>query len=356
MAEVQYLTVGGNRLTVGGNYLMITAVGASLNYGFISDEVELFCEAEALGLTDGANVTSFTDQSINQRHLIASSSYPTLQTNEINTTKDVVRFSASNPLKYTGAITFRSGWILAKYDAGATFPDTADGYKGLLSGIAANAILSGKRNSELFQDQGFDYFEFRSNDRIYSEDDDGVHEPPAPMQAYKLIFFRFWTTLTLDGVQLGQELANTNRKWSGDVALVILSNQDLCESDIRDHSEQIAAAYGLTLADVFPYQADKRGKNSIVQLVNYYDPPGGSRIAEVIDDPKQVMELSFTIRSVAEFKAARAFYRDHFPEVAFLYRNYDITPPEDTEGYFTSEFEAEGADQNFSYGFAFREK
>lgn len=325
-----------------------------LNYGFDPREVELFCEAENLGLSDGANVTSFTDQSVNARHLVAASSYPTLQTSEIGT-MDVVRFSSSNPLKYTGAVNIRCGWIVAKY-SGATFPDDADGGKGLLSGVAATPILSGKRNTALFTDQNAEYFEFRSNDRIYSENDAGVLSAPAPMNAYKLIFFRYWKTLDLDGIQLGQETSSTARKWSGDVALVVLTSRDFTESEIMARSKEIATAYGLTLADVFPYVADKATPTREARSANIYDPPEGDRISEVLDESKKLLELKFTIRRLAEMKAARSFYRSHFPEVSFFVRNYNMTPPEDVEGYLASEFQSEGADQVFNYGFAFAEK
>lgn len=325
-----------------------------LNYGFKPTDLELFCEASNLALADNANVTSFTDQSVHSRHLTASSAYPTNQTNEING-KPVVRFSGSNPLKNTSQFTIRCGWILAKYDA-AAFPDTADGYKGLLSDLVDKVILSGKRNTAEFYDNNFEFFEFRSNDRITSENDLGELHAPAPMNAFKLIFFKFWTNLDVNGIQLGQELNNANRKWSGDVALLILTSRDFCESEIRAKSEAIATAYNLTLANVFPYQADKASTFSDSRLVNFYDPPEGDRILEAIDDTKQVLSLKFTVRQQSEFKKARIVHRNNYPDIPIIYRNYNIIPPEDVEGYISSELEWSGAVNNMNYGFELQEK
>jgi PKD repeat protein len=325
-----------------------------LNYGFDAKEVALFCEASNLAQADNSNVTSWTDQSIYARHLTAPSSYPTYQTNEINS-KPVVRFNSSNPLKNTAEFTIRCGWILAKYDGG-TFPDTADGYKGLLSDLVAKKILSGKRNSDEFEDFGFDYYEFRSNDRIYSVNIDGELHAPAPMAGFKLIFFRFWTNLEVDGIQIGQELNNANRKWSGDVALIILSSEHYCESIIRERSQAIATAYGLTLANVFPYQAEKSSSVQYTRSLNFYDPPEGDRIAEVLDETKQNLNLQFNLRRQKEFKAARIVHRNNYPEIPIIYRNYNLIPPEDVEGYISSELEWTGAVNNFNYAFQFKEK
>lgn len=325
-----------------------------LNYGFDSKEVELFCEALDLEQSDNSNVTSWTDQSIHSRHLTAPSAYPTFQTNEINS-KPVVRFNSSNPLKNTAQFTVRCGWVLAKYD-GATFPDNADGYKGLLTTINNGIfILVGERNTNQFHDFSLDgefysLFELRSNDRIYSSN------PPAPMNGFKLIFFRFWRNIEVDGIQLGQELSNTNRRWSGDVALVILSSQHYCETQIRTRSEAIAAAYGLTLANVFPYQADKSSSVADTRSLNLYDPPEGERIVEVLDDTKQNLNLQFNIRRQTEFKNARVIHRNNYPEVPIIYRNYNLIPPEDVEGYISSELEWTGAVNNFNYSFQFKEK
>lgn len=187
--------------------------------------LEIYCEANRMTLSDGGQVSGLTDFSGNNRHLTASLNYPTFETNEINS-KPVIRFhGTSNPLKNSAQFTIRCGWILAKYSGSATFPD----YKGLLSDLNVTTILLGEYGTANFLDnQSTQIFEFRSNDRIYPESD-----APAPMLEYKLIFFRFWRNLFLDGVQLGQQTNFSSTKWHGDVPFLALYSRDSCESDIR---------------------------------------------------------------------------------------------------------------------------
>jgi hypothetical protein len=313
-----------------------------------SDGAELYCEANLLSLADAALVGSFTDWSGNERHLTASTNYPTFETNEING-KPVIRFhGTSNPLKNTAQFTIRCGWILAKYSGGATFTD----YKGLLSDLLNTTILSTNNLGTNFLDYGIDHYEFRSNDRIYPASD-----APAPMQVFKLIFFRFWRNLFLDGVQLGQQTNFTSTKWNGDVAFLALYSRDFCERDIRKYSKAVADAYGLTLADVYPYQADKASPRTSIQSVNFYDPPEGARISEALDDAKREFDLKFSARRLAEVKAMKAFHNSHYAAaVECIYRDYDIIPPEDVSGYIDSPYQAAGAVNDWTYAFKFKEK
>ncbi|MET0751863.1 MAG: hypothetical protein ABWZ66_00705 [Pyrinomonadaceae bacterium] len=310
---------------------------------------ELYCEANLLSLADSAYVASFTDWSGKGRHLTASTNYPTFETNEINS-KPVIRFhGTSNPLKNTAQFEIRCGWILAKYSGGSTFTD----YKGLLSDLNVTTILLGEYDTANFLDnQSTQIFEFRSNDRIYPES-----AAPAPMQVFKLIFFRFWRNLSLDGIQLGQQTNFTSTKWHGDVPFLALYSRDFCESDIRKYSKAVADAYDLVLADVYPYQADKGSPKTSIQSVNFYDPPEGTRISEALDDPKRELDLKFSSRRQAEVKKMRDFHDSHYgAAVECIYRDYDVIPPEDVLGYIDSPYQAAGAVNDWSYAFKFKEK
>ncbi|MBS1793345.1 MAG: hypothetical protein JSS81_05795 [Acidobacteria bacterium] len=321
---------------------------APLPYGFDQTGTELFCEANLMTQTNGSTVSSFTDQSVNNRHLTAASSQPTFQTGVINS-KPVIRNTGSqNPLVNNSTFTFRCGWILAKYN-GSSFPD----YKGLLTDTISQGILVGNNTGTNFFDFLTDFYEFRTNDRIYP-----ASAAPAPMNAFNLIFFRFWRNITVSGIQLFQDRTFTTRKWAGDVALLILASRNFSEQEIRSKSAAIAAGYNLTIADVYPYQADLRGvQQTPSQSVNFYDPPEGDRISEVLSDPKRELDLKFSSRRSDEVAAMKTFHAAHYgPALPCFYRNYNVTPPEDIEGYIDSPYELEGGLNNFNYSFTILEK
>lgn len=319
---------------------------------------ELYCEADTLVLSDGASVSNFDDLSGKSRHLTAASSQPIFKAAIVNS-KAVVRWSGtSNPLTNAASIPgVKCGWIVAKYD-GATF---AADYPGLLTSLSSFGLLLGRTTgSTLWFDADTINLnlkvEHRENDRIYPHD-----AVPAPMNAFKVIFFRVWGTVmpTFDGVSLGQDRGFTARKWKGDVALLSLYSRDFTEEEIRSYSKAIAANYGLTLADVYEYQADAFGGHDEEgeQGINFYDPPEGDRIAEAYNDRKRVIDLKFSAAPESEVKYMKAFFASHYPSATpFLYRDYRVTPPEDIECYLDSQYTLNGANYDSNYGFSIRER
>jgi hypothetical protein len=316
---------------------------------------ELYCEAQSLGLTNGASVASFTDQSGNGRDLTAATSRPTFQTAVING-KSVVRWNGSqNPLTNSASLNVRCGWIVAKY-TGASF---AVDFPGLLSSLAVYGILVGTAtggnlwfdiNTFIPSSLG----EHRTNGRIYPHD-----AAPAPLNAFKIIFFRLWKNpIIMDGVSLGQDRGFTARKWNGDVALLALYSKDFIEEEIRANTEVLATNFGLSLADVYKYQADVNGHDEQPdQAINFYDPPEGDRISEAISTSKRVIDLKFSAASEAEVKYMKSFHAAHYASATpFFYRDYRVTPPEDIEGYFDSHYELAGANYDWNYSFSFRER
>jgi hypothetical protein len=308
---------------------------------------ELYCEPQLISAANGSSVTTLKDMSGNHRHLTAASPAPILQTNVLNG-KSVLRFNNSQPPKNPAQFPVRCGWMVVKYD-GPYFPV----YTGLLSGYQYAVILVGNIFNIVFYYFLDKFFEIRSNDRIYP----GINAP-APMQQYRIIFFRYWNDpMQMDGVQLGSDRNFSNRLWKGDVALLALYSRDFTEQEIRLYTKRIADNFALTLADVYPYQADASDTTETpARTVNVYDPPEGQRIVEVLDDPKRLLELKFSIADQAEVRSLQEFHAAHYPEVPCIYRDYRFTPPEDIEGYIDSPYELEGAKNDFEYSFRFREK
>lgn len=334
------------------NYQEVTASGAVLAQLKTPREgCEGYYDPGMMSQSNGTDVTSFTDQSGKGRHLTASSSKPTYQTNVINS-KPVIRFSGSNnPLKHNSTFTIRCGWIVAKFD-GTSF----SAYQGLLSSTLAANILTSQNSGTNFVNLGVDFFEFRSGDRIYPQG-----AAPAPLNAFRVIFFRFWTPVTMDGLQLGQERNNTGRKFDGDAAFLAVYSCDFVEEEIRLSSETLANHFALTLAsNVYPYQADwgdAGHDETFEQSINVYDPPEGDRIGETINSAKRVINCKFSAADKAEIATLKAFYSDYYETVLpIVYRDYRATPPVDFEGYLNGPYELKGVDPSYAYSFELREK
>lgn len=316
----------------------------------ISDEWEFYGEPGLLPATDGDAVSLF-DYSGKGRTLgITGATAPILKTNIVNG-KTVIRFNGTtDPLANATNINIRCGFIVSKYN-GATFSN----YAGLLSGLTNFDLLTGNIGSSNF----FDFqlptkFEFRSNDRIYS-----ANQAKAPMNAFKLTVFKFWgNPYPLDGIQLGKQRNVNGTKWNGDIGFLALTKRNLHEDIIADYTKKIALHFGLTMADVYPYQADWNGHTEEPEIgINFYDPPEGERISEVTSPLKQTLDLKFSGADQTEIDTFKPFFNARFTQaMPFIYRDYRFTPPRDFEGYFDSLYEIAGEGNDFSYGFKMREK
>lgn len=340
-----------NGPTINANYLH-----AEANFNLLPEILlpyqgcELYCEPHMQAQAEGSGVPTLNDYSGMSRNLTAASPVPTFRTNVTNG-KSVVRFDgAQQPLRNSSAFPVRCGFVVAKYNA-AAFPD----YKGLLTSFVNHGVLVGNIGDvEWFDWINKPMWEFRSHDRIYPQS-----AYPGPMNQFKVLFFRFWDgPVTFDGIQLGADRNFAGRLWNGDVALLALYSRDFTEEEIRAHSQKLATHYGLpALAEVYPYQADVSDTaETSLRTVNLYDPPEGDRIVEVLDAPKRLLNLKFSVAGEAEARAMKKFHRDHYPEVPCLYRDYRFTPPEDIEGYINSPYDLEGSTGDFGYSFTFREK
>jgi len=281
-------------------YLELRATG-TVNASLLTprEGLELYCDASLLsGLSDNSAVTSFTDQSGNGRHLTAASSKPVYKTNIVNG-KPVIRWDGTkNPLSNATSLVVRCGWIVAKFN-GSSFAS----YMGLLTGQNFVEVLKSDNSGTLFDLNGIPQFEYRLNNRIYP-----YAGMEAPMNAFKVIFFRCWQLIAIDGPQLGQNRNQTSEKWNGDVAMLALYSRDFLEEEILTQYLAIGANFNLfPLADVYPYQADITGHNETQeQTINMYDPPEGDRISEAIGDPKRVLDLKFSVADETEFRTMKA--------------------------------------------------
>jgi chitodextrinase len=275
-------------------------------------------EANELPGADGSAVTTFTDLSVYERHLTASTAKPLIKANAINSKKSVIWDGSKNPLVYTGSFRLSCGFMVVKIDG--NFDNT---YEGVLSSPATYGILTGIGGTALWYDFLYDFYEYRLNDRIYPKT-----AAPAPISSFGIIFFRFWRPITVDGIQIGQDRGFTDRKFDGEVALLALYDRRMCEGEIRNNIQSIAASYQIALPDVFPYQGTKSDPRAVGKRVlsDGQDEP----VTRVKRGGRTLFDLSFAERQQTERKAAAAFWDDRFPEKRFIYRDYENIPPEDT--------------------------
>lgn len=309
--------------------------------------LQLFVEANELSGADATAVSSFTDLSGNGRHLTASADQPLIKANAVNGKKSIIWNGAKNPLKWEGNLNIRCGFAVVKIPA----PFTT--FAGVLTSLTS-PILVGTNGSGNFFDNLYNYFEYRLNERIYSrqmnENGDWMpHIQPAPVASFGIIYFKFWTDLMLDGVQLGQDRSDASRKLTGEIAMLALYDRDFCEREVRKMSESIAYSYQLPITAVFPYQGQKNDARNF-----------GKRILSDEQDEPNVrikryertnFQLSFQDRTQKEFLHAHAYYRDKYPSKRFLYRDYSVIPPVDTVSRITGDLEWSGATNFFNYGF-----
>lgn len=320
----------------------------TLPYGFAQEGCELFIRPASEQLASGQPFTYAQDYSGKGRTLASSAPHPINAVNAAGGKSAIYFDGAANPLKTSASFELRCGWVVARVNE-----DSFSNYSGLLTDLQDLGILVGNNNDTRFYDFQNDSFEFRSDDQIYPTND-----APAPMNAFRLIFFRFWKPVIVNGIQIGHDRKDATRKGKLSVGLVGLFSRDFDESEIRRHSNSIAADFALALADVYPYQHDydNGASQSSAQSAVFFDPVRGARISKVLDDSRRALDLKFSGADQKEVSDFLAFYDSHYATAkAFIYRDYRTAPPQDLIGYFDSPYQLSGVNGNFTYSFRFLE-
>ncbi|MCD9188230.1 MAG: fibronectin type III domain-containing protein [Pyrinomonadaceae bacterium] len=291
--------------------------------------LELFLEADTLAGANGASVSSWTDLSGKGRNLTASSNQPTVKTNALNGKKSVNFNGSRNPLKWTGNLEIRCGFAVVKVNSFASFD-------GVLTGLAnAPILIGGGAGASIFFDVKYKYYEYRLKDRIYSPVETWANgerietlNAPAPVGGFAIIYFKFWTNLQMDGVQLGQDRADASRKFNGEISLIALYNRDFCESEIRNMMRSLSYSYQLPISEVYPYSGmrnDPRTLSTTVLTDGQREPNVRVKYSQRRD-----FALSFNDRTMREIKDFRTFWNQFYPAQTFIYRDLNLVPPEDT--------------------------
>lgn len=304
--------------------------------------LQLFVEANESPYADGSSVPGLTDLSPFGRHLTADAPAPVIESAAVGGKKALLWDGTKNALKNTDSFQISCGFLVANI---TNFTN----YNGLLSSLENYDILLGDHTRiDKWLELPFKRFEIRLNDRIYPADD-----APAPVGEWGIIFFRLWQTITLDGVQLGGNRNFTDRKLNGKVALVALYDRGFCESEIRNMFRSIGYSYGLPIENVFPFQGMKADGYSISKKI--LSDGQNEPVLRLKRGGRKSFDFNFNNRSHSESKTARRYWDEYFPFKSFLWRDYNILPPEDTiiRIPVDSEFEFRGTDGvSVNYGFS----
>jgi hypothetical protein len=300
------------------------------------------------------------DYSGNNRFVIGNeSNSPSLLPNIIGGQPAWYFNGSRDPLSFTGAFTAKHIFVVAAYED-AIFPnDGSNGYKGLLSGISNGAanVLVGNANSDIFFD--FLHTQYRKSDVLFAS-----NNQKAPMSnQIAVIEIRNDVGISMDGIQIGQQLGFTNRRWKGYFVEDLIYSVILDDTARSQLYQYFAMRYHLWQKNVaglnvYPFPHDFDGNSeSNPQSVNFYDPPEGDRISEVLNDAKRIMELQFSVADQYEVKAMQKFHSEHYaPAIPYVYRDQRFTPSQDIEGYIDSPYDLDGEGNIFNYSFRFKQK
>lgn len=295
-----------------------------LPLGFRAAGNELFILVDEQNPANNSNAGVLTDYSSHGRDLTTNANFPTFQTNQANG-KAVVRFNGTtnNPLRSpAGSFTLACGFVVLKINE-ATFSN----YGGVLTDLSSIEFLVGNQGTANFFDltpNEARMFEYRLSDKIYPH-----AATPAPMNSFKVLFFRLWKPVQTNGIQIGQDLFDTARRAKMDLAALILYSNNFCESDIRVNALALANYFGLTVEDVFPYQAVMKSPMTTSKIVLRSVSIGGQKVTRQKRGAKSSWELGFSSRKGFEYERAKEVWDAHSPNTPIIYRDYSFIPPKD---------------------------
>lgn len=176
------------------------------------------------------NVLSVTDYSGNGRGLAPGigASYPDYVLDGLNG-HPVIQFAAENSLLFAGSVTPKHVFIVAQYDLAANFGGT---FRGLIGGDTSGDILTGDNGASSTKFTNFanggDYSYIKSHVAAAGES-----AQEAPFSYPELLEVSFSSGFTLDGIKLGQQKANSGRRWYGPVGDTKLYSVAKTGNDLR---------------------------------------------------------------------------------------------------------------------------
>jgi hypothetical protein len=263
------------------------------------------------------------------------------------------------PLLWTGNLTVRHAFVVGKY-AGNTFSN----YNGLLTDATATPILVGSAPGTNyffnFSYSTYGAFEYRKCNRFFAESNQIA--PVANELA--VVSVKYPPGFNLNGIQLGQDRADTSRRWFGGIAEVLLYDRVLNEAEVCRLNRYFAMKYQIweqnaAGLNVFSFPANWGIPKDTARKILSSVAEDGSQITRVKRAAKKTFEPEYRRRRAAEYDAARAFWLEHHPERSFIFRDFAFAPPRDTEVYFQPEMSLAEVSNGYNfidYSLKLREK
>lgn len=296
------------------------------------------------------------DYSGNSRHLTcASSGAPVMTLNVLNGEPGWNFNGSANFLNYTGTLTAAHIFILASGED-ATFST----YRGLLSDSAPNSILVGDSGTDKFFDFSASFnSEYRKADVVFAANNQKAPVSNVPL----LIEVRINSGLgSLDGIQIGQQVNLTARKWKGyffEELIYSTVQSELARFRIYQYFAMRYKIWPKNAAglNIFPFASNKTRSAERAKEHYISEPYSGAEKSLVRGSFRGKYQMPYLLREQAEFEAAQAFYEAHSPINDFVMRDYRYYPYKEVKGRFNSPLSEQGSDvtHRFNYTFDFLE-
>lgn len=276
-------------------------------------------------LDEAEDATEIQDYSGNERNLTVASSAPVLQSDILNGQKAVYFDGTKNPLKFTENITLKHLFLIAAYD-GATFT----GNEGLISGVGAGSILLGNgAGTNKFANLGFGDFVYRKND-VQLIESNQLAPVAGNIQILELVFPAGYS---LDGIQIGQDITNTGRKWKGWWFEQIGYGAVKSWFDRMRVYRYFASKFHLwrELADgtkIFPFPNNHQSPFTPLRYKIQSPPlPNGKIKTRVKGSKLQAFDFNYATRAQYEADAIDEFETDYFDGRVIAVENNSFYPP-----------------------------
>lgn len=253
---------------------------------------------------DGAFVADVQDESGNSADLLPTglgTDVPVWDSNALNNRPGLF-FAEESPLFETTAFNAYHFFVVAKYD-GANF---GAAYRGLITDEATNYILLGNTGGATFFDPTpVDVTYFKSQTE-YAQ-----NNMQAPFSDFELVEISWTAGKAMDGFQLGQDRADTGRRWNGWIVEPVAFGAILSTSERRRVNLYYDLKYKLWLsAGVAQYEMFFPSPEivpeikylhynkpvldwSAVTIKHTYEDEGAS-FSDTTDTPPQTWEIEYT--------------------------------------------------------------
>jgi hypothetical protein len=293
------------------------------------------------------------DQSINGRDMTVVSNEPELQQNIINGIQSLYFDGTNNPLKFTDNFQFKHAFLVVAME-----DEEFDGDQGILSALTTNGLLTGVDGEAVFEDFGYttnfvygkNYVDF-ANDNL-----------EAPMNGrFAIIEIVCPAGLSLDGLQIGQHLADAGTKgkfWFNELIVFSVVKSYYTRQDIYHY---FAEKYHLwkELADgtrIFPFSNNHQSPYAPVRYRIQSPPlPNGKFKMRIKGSKLQQYDFNFTNRRQGEALAVDKFETENFGS-QFVVEHNSFYPPRRSNVYAVSDIEVSPRSVNlFDYRFTGRQ-